>query len=546
MMVWQHYLGSSLVRRIAIGLILGLALGMVPVTLLLVKQELIDRAGETVALGAADIADKLDMVLAERLGDIQAFSHAPVLGQQNPALIMAYLDHLKLLYPMYQRLSVVTSKGRVLASTDRTWLGNSLSSETWFRTIAQDHRPYAEIVPQQEHAGGALGSVRFAAPFIEQTGAWRGAIVTEVPDQIFRAFITQTTHRGNRSSSRTEIAEFLVLNPTGDLLLTSDMHAGAGTVQRPTGLPSTVLAEQGETGYVDEVNAGSDIDALTGFARMSGLPQEPEFQWRILVRTDRNAVLDSIWTLLWKIIGIGAASLLPLLGLVYRSWHQQQADETRAAIAYRAIEANNAQTRQIIDIALDAVITIDGHGVITGWNAQAEQIFGWTAAEALGQSLTNTIIPPAYREAHDRGIRLYRETGQGPVLNRRIEVSALHRSGREFPIELAITPIHLDGHTVFSAFLRDITERKRTEEDLRRTRTAAESANRMKTEFLANMSHELRTPLNAIIGTRDLLLKTSLTPEQRQCALAIGRRCAGSGKDRSRHFSGRIQSLRSQ
>ncbi|MEC4890455.1 MAG: ATP-binding protein [Nitrospira sp.] len=524
-MMWQRYLGTSLIRRIVIGLIVGLALGLVPVTLLLVKQELIARAGDTVALGAADIADKLDMVLAERLGDIQAFSRAPVLNQPDRERITAYLDHLKQLYPMYQRLSVVATDGRVLASTDRALQGTPLSSEAWFRAIAHNPQPYAEIVQQHHHAGGSLGSVRFATQFVGTTGTWQGAIMTEVHEQVFRTFVTQTTHRGNESSSQPEIAEFLVLSPTGDVLLTSDAHPAAPSDRNPVRLPSTVLADQGKTGYVEEVDTGSGINALTGFARMGGLPHEPEFQWRILVRADRSAVLHSIWILLWKLIGIGTVALLPLLGLLYRSWRQQLADETRAAIAHRAMEATNTRTRKIIDIALDAVITIDHQGVITGWNAQAEQIFGWTVEEALGQSLTDTIIPPSYREAHERGIRLHRETGQGPVLNQRIEVSARHRSGREFPVELAITPIHLDGQTEFSAFLRDITERKQTEEDLRRTRTAAESANRMKTEFLANMSHELRTPLNAIIGTSDLLLKSSLTPEQRECAV-MGQRAS--------------------
>ena len=119
MRIWQRHLGSPIIRRITIGLILGLALGMVPLTLFLVKQELIARAGETVALGAADIADKLDMALAERLGDIQAFSRTPVLTQKDPARIVAYLEQLKQVYPIYQRLFVVGTGGRVTASTGR-------------------------------------------------------------------------------------------------------------------------------------------------------------------------------------------------------------------------------------------------------------------------------------------------------------------------------------------------------------------------------------------------------------------------------------------
>lgn len=280
-----------------------------------------------------------------------------------------------------------------------------------------------------------------------------------------------------------------------------------------------MMATQSKTGYVEEHSGRNGRNALTGYARMAGSAGLPDLQWGILIRVDRAEVLQSIWAVLWKLIGIAEICLVPLLGLFYWSRHRQSLEEAEAALARCALEANEARIRKIVDIALDAVITIDEHGLVTGWNPQAEQIFGWTADEVIGQPLTNTIIPPAYREAHERGLRHYTATGAGAVLNKRIEITALHRSGREFPVELAITPMHLDGRTVFSAFLRDITERKQAEDELRRTKTAAESANRAKTEFLANMSHELRTPLNAIAGTSDILLKTSLTPEQRQCAM---------------------------
>ena len=124
--------------------------------------------------------------------------------------------------------------------------------------------------------------------------------------------------------------------------------------------------------------------------------------------------------------------------------------------------------RLTIDTALDAVITTDANGVIRGWNAQAELMFGWPRAEALGQALDETIIPESYRDAHRRGLAHYLETGEGPVLNERIEIAALRRDGTEFPIELAIVPMQSQDGVSFSAFVRDITERKQAE--IERTR----------------------------------------------------------------------------
>jgi len=132
-----------------------------------------------------------------------------------------------------------------------------------------------------------------------------------------------------------------------------------------------------------------------------------------------------------------------------------------------ALRQSEERFRLLIAAALDAVITIDARGQITSWNPQAETLFGWAQEEVLGRPLSETIIPPAYREAHERGLERFRATGEGPVLNRRIELTALHRNGTEFSVELAITPMRLGGATVFSAFLRDVSERKQTEKALR-------------------------------------------------------------------------------
>lgn len=516
---WRTYVTLSGTRRVMIGLIISISVGMIPLTLVLVKNELIERAGETVALEATDIADKLDIVLTERVSDIQDFAQSPLLIGQNHAEILTYLKELHTIYPLYRRLSLVDRDGHLIVSTEVPGEGETVGSPSMIQATLGQAGPHIELVYRQGQPGGSLRSVRFSARLHDQNRHIQGAIVSEIDQNMIRQFVTQTTRREQASSWHPDIQEFAVLSPTGQILLASEKQPDETPSLRPASLTSAMMAHQGKTGYVEEVDRGSGQNALTGYARMAGLKDAADFQWSILVRVDRAAVLQSIWTVLWKLVGIGEICLVPLLGLFYWARHRQSVEESQSALARRALEANEARIRKIVDIALDAVVTIDDRGVVTGWNPQAEQIFGWQSAEVIGQSLTNTIIPPRYREAHERGLRRYAQTGTGSVLSKRIEIAALDRTGREFPIELSITPIHLDGKTIFSAFLRDITERKQAEDKLRRAQTAAESASRAKTEFLANMSHEIRTPLNAIVGTSDLLLKTSLTSEQRQCAL---------------------------
>ena len=142
-------------------------------------------------------------------------------------------------------------------------------------------------------------------------------------------------------------------------------------------------------------------------------------------------------------------------------------DITEARRAEEAERASAERIRKVLEAALDAVISMDESGRIVFWNSQAAAIFGWSAAEAIGSHLAELIVPPDRREGHRRGLRRYLETGHGPLLNQRIEVTAVDRRGRQFPVELDIAAAGSAGAQTFTAFVRDITERKQAEAKLR-------------------------------------------------------------------------------
>jgi two-component system, cell cycle sensor histidine kinase and response regulator CckA len=153
------------------------------------------------------------------------------------------------------------------------------------------------------------------------------------------------------------------------------------------------------------------------------------------------------------------------LEMVEAELRQRQEEVARL---HRDLREREERTRVLVDASHDAVVTMDAQGRVTGWNAQAEVLFGWSALEVLGRRLSSFLIPPQHREAHERGLQTFLATGAGPVLNRRIETTALRRDGREFPVELSISPAGAGDTYVFGAFIRDLTARKEADAALHR------------------------------------------------------------------------------
>lgn len=141
-------------------------------------------------------------------------------------------------------------------------------------------------------------------------------------------------------------------------------------------------------------------------------------------------------------------------------------DITERKQAEQIVHVSEERLRATIETSMDAVVQIDADGIVTGWNRQAEHIFGWFRDEIIGRAMHETIIPQRYRDAHAQGLRRFMLTGEGTILNKRIEITGMHRDGYEFFAEMTVTTIRVGEKYEFSAFLRDITERKESEETI--------------------------------------------------------------------------------
>jgi PAS domain S-box-containing protein len=160
-------------------------------------------------------------------------------------------------------------------------------------------------------------------------------------------------------------------------------------------------------------------------------------------------------------------------------WYGVSTDIEDRKRAEQELRRSEARKAAILDSALDCIVTIDHEGRITEFNPAAERTFGCRRDEVLGQPLADVIIPPALRDRHRQGFARYLSTSEARVLGRRIEMTALRADGSEFPTELAITRIPLDGPPSFTGYLRDITERKLAEEELRRSEAFLAQAQRL-------------------------------------------------------------------
>ncbi len=175
-------------------------------------------------------------------------------------------------------------------------------------------------------------------------------------------------------------------------------------------------------------------------------------------------------------------------------------DVTAQKLSEQALRESEARNNAILRASLDAVILMDHEGILQEFNPAAEEMFGQSREDVIGKRLVDVIVPPRLRQQHCEGLNRYLLTGEAVVIGRHIETEGMRSDGSEFPVELAITRVPVEGAPLFAGYVRDISERRRTIQALQRS-------NQELAEFAHVVAHDLRTPLRNIGTYAQLLVK---------------------------------------
>ncbi|MBT3367371.1 MAG: response regulator [Nitrospina sp.] len=262
---------------------------------------------------------------------------------------------------------------------------------------------------------------------------------------------------------------------------------------------------------------GSDIET-NPYNDYRGVPVIGAWAWLkehnlgIASEIDANEALQPLYRLRKSFYAFFAVlSLACFLLIFFRSKQIIAEDKQRQKELKRLDE--KIKTQIIMDNVVDAIITIDEHGIIQTFNQGAQKLFQYNEDEVLKQNV-NMLMPEPDRSQHDGYLKRYLSTNISNLIGITRELNGLKKDGSQFRIDLALSRVELHDRIIFTGVIRDISSQKDFESALIEAKQLADEANQSKGDFLANMSHEIRTPMNGIIGLTHLAMKTELTPVQ--------------------------------
>ncbi len=420
-------------------------------------REAIQSAETTSRNYAATIEARLDATLRRADAHLSELTrNLPVAALSKQAMprhareLDAGLDLRLLNFPELAGLRVFDADGDQLYSSDRANTPRSnIEDRGYFRQLRDEPQAGPAFEVNIARTTGRPTLV-VARPVRDKQGVFHGIVIASVELEYFQKLFRlldigpQGVNAIRRSDNFTQVVRWPSFDSETNKALAPD---------RP--VPRAITTGQKE-GTLSVVN----VDGVARILSFRKLERYPFFVASALGREDVLAGWRA------RSLGVGLAGLL-LLGLLAGLLYRLMRAEAQRMRTMLSLTRSEEQAQQILDSSMDVVISMTSDGLVSAWGAGAHRMFGYTRSEAMGKVLADLIIPPSLRDAHNRGMKRFHETGTGSMIGRRMETTAIRADGSEFPIELSVACIRRDNGHFFSAFVRDIAERKWIEDSLR-------------------------------------------------------------------------------
>ena len=324
------------------------------IALYYVEARLVAATGESLALAAADIADKLDLTLRARHDDIQVFAKAAVFQGYDHKAKSVYLTSLQERNPVYLWISLTDARGKIIAATNPSSIGQDRSSRQWFRAVRDSGKVHVRDAERSEDSGGVI-AVAFTAPITSAGGDFLGVVSARLGLPAIADIFASTTRtlQLQRGTGMGTI-EWQFLTRDGELIVDSILRQEGKVNLKTMGAPSALLTATAQPGYIEEQHDRRHVPVVTGYAQTEQSGDYLGLHWGVLVRMDRSDILTPIRTVLWKLGLAGAGVFVPMLGVLFwtttwlrREWASAQKETARAAQA----EAEALHAQQAADVA---------------------------------------------------------------------------------------------------------------------------------------------------------------------------------------------------
>lgn len=323
-----------------------------------VETSLVASAGESLTLAAVDIADKLDMQMAERYGDILMLSRSLVFqGNDQPEKRKRLLALLET-YPVYRWAGVTDEQGRILAATDEADKGRDMSGEPGFLAVRASQRAVIQDAIRDDEG---VSVITFVSPLNDARGQFIGAVISKVGLPVLEDVVARSVNALQALWGTGARIEYQLLDHDGNVFVDSFLREEGRVNLKQMGVPSAQLFDTAPAGFIEERHVRRKVEVVTGYAQTNGTHDLTGLGWGVLVCVDRSDILVPIRAVLWKIGAAGFGLFLPLVALFIWSI-------TGITQAEKALRKSEAFRISVLNSLSSQIVVLNSQGVIIAVN----------------------------------------------------------------------------------------------------------------------------------------------------------------------------------